>query len=783
VLYEASTGFSPDRFPDVPADWLTGASGDEALEFHEIVLKACEGQRPNRYQTVEELQADLALLQSGQSVRHMRALKRRYARLRVTGVVGTALLVCAIVAALLANYRARLAAQNHTREVALRQQVERSLGRAEAAEQTARQQLYTALVEQARATVRSGELGQRVRALDAIRRAAAITNCAELRGAVLSALALPDLQLEKELPKPGGTTLVELDPALSRVAFCRGTGPLEIVSVAEQRLLTKLPASTNFPAFNARWSRDGRFLAVKRDRTSPGDRADLEVWDVSASRRLFWLQAVDFGIADFHPHRPEFLAGLHDGKIGMWNCETEAQVARFEIPERPMLLRFSPDGTRFAVAYQRDKGTVISVYAVNSGDLLIKQVVPDYVGALDWHPDGNWIVTADHSGAIELIEAATGNIRLLGRHKAQAVMAAFSADGDYLLTAGWEQEFICWDFRRQANAFTIGLNSFQAQLSTDGATCAIITGDAVQLHAFERPSSAREFPENLGPRLRYAVFSPDGHWLAACASGQLGVWNLTRHGPAVVCNDGADARLFFSPTGELFASRDDACFRWQIKTANDKTGTPLMEPLTLTKPEEFTSLCLASNLVVLTRKQNTCMLSSDQAASSVAQWAATADGVSGASPDGRWLGIFQPYSRVLHVYRLPQFEKAATLTNSASIGGFEFSPLGDELAVSSFRGVELWSTATWGSTRLLTNFVSLHYVPGSNCYWLTRDFHTAGLYDAQTLQLLLPLPLGTLPLAASPNGRYLAASVDSTRLQVWDMEEVKHCLKDLRLEW
>ena len=42
----------------------------------------------------------------------------------------------------------------------------------EAAEAASQQQLYTALLEQARATVRSGELGQRVRALDAIRRAA-----------------------------------------------------------------------------------------------------------------------------------------------------------------------------------------------------------------------------------------------------------------------------------------------------------------------------------------------------------------------------------------------------------------------------------------------------------------------------------------------------------------------------------------------------------------------------------------------------------------------------------
>jgi hypothetical protein len=46
----------------------------------------------------------------------------------------------------------------------------------------------------------SGELGQRIRALDAVRRAGAISNSASVRGVAVAALGLPDLQLERELP-------------------------------------------------------------------------------------------------------------------------------------------------------------------------------------------------------------------------------------------------------------------------------------------------------------------------------------------------------------------------------------------------------------------------------------------------------------------------------------------------------------------------------------------------------------------------------------------------------
>jgi serine/threonine protein kinase len=153
VLYEASTGCPPERFPDVPSAWFKDSAGNEALEFHVVVLKACEGQRERRYQTADEMQADLALLQSGQSVRQIRALRRHYARLKVSAVVGTTLLVCAVGIASFAvgiasfaSYRARLEAENRGREMRLRDQAEQNLIRAENAERTARQQLNAALL-------------------------------------------------------------------------------------------------------------------------------------------------------------------------------------------------------------------------------------------------------------------------------------------------------------------------------------------------------------------------------------------------------------------------------------------------------------------------------------------------------------------------------------------------------------------------------------------------------------------------------------------------------------
>ena len=98
--------------------------------------------------------------------------------------------------------------------------------------------------------------------------------------------------------------------------------------------------------------------------------------------------------------------------------------------------------------------------------------------------------------------------------------------------------------------------------------------------------------------------------------------------------------------------------------------------------------------------------------------------------------------------------------------------------------MKFWSTATWERTRLLTNFTGpFLYAPDARSLWLTKDRRASGLYDARTLEPLLLLPTGMLPLAVSPNGRHLAVSVDAQRLQVWDVVKVREQLRELGLDW
>lgn len=804
ALYEASTGHSPEKFPDVPTEWMTNDAGNEALEFHEIILKACEGQRERRYENAEAMQADLALLQSGRSLRRVRALEQRYARLRISGIIGTTLLACALVGVFFANYRARLAAESRAKETHLREQAQSAQARAESAERDARQQLYTALLEQARATVRSGELGQRIEALKVVRRAAAISNSPALRGVALAAFGLPDLRFERELPYDRQYTLRLPDPSFERIALCRDGGPVEIRATSDLRLLATLPASTNLPVYVAEWSSDGRFLAIKRDYPPTGTRSDKEIWDLSsvrlalpnenvpkesgppadAVRRLLLLRDVDYDVMPFHPHLPRLLVA-DNKEVILWDFERCREINRILINGRPHYAQFAPDGERFAVAYnyRPSASSIVSIHQVADGRLLASNVFANVVAAFDWHPSGGWIAVPDSGGGVHRMDAQTGQTRLLGRHKAQATRVDFNPNGSYLMSGGWDREIICWDCRTLQHAFTASLNGYVGRFRADGGAYALETETGVQLLGFERASIPREFTEELGVRLGQAAFSPDSRWLAVVGTERLGVWDLQGAGPAAMATNAAGIRVSFASNGELFADRGGFCIRWRVSPADDASSPPELSSLKLAIPKHFASLCVISNSVVLTSQRGTAVVGQDELGIEPRNWEPTVEGINGVSPDGRWLAVFRLATPELFVYRFPALERVAVLTNASNIRMIQFSPAGNELAVSCRNEVEFWSTATWERTRTTTNSNIQFYSPNGRTLWLSQELRGGGLHDARTLELLAPLPSGTIPLTVSPDGSRLAVSVDARRLQVWDLAKVREQLQELGLDW
>ncbi len=793
LLYEAATGKNRCDFPGLPDDldrWPK-SERDGLIELNEVLARACAPEAKQRHSNAAELAGDLNLILAGRSVRRAYRIERRLRRATLVSVAALVLVFMAVFSNWLQSRQREISEAHARREAALREQAQKSLARAEAAERRTEQQLYTALLEQARARMLSGEMGHRVQAVDALRRAGAISNSAELRREVLVALALPDLRFERELSFGADANFAVPDPSFERLAVSRKREPVEIRTISDNRLLSTLPASTNFPAFHKEWSADGRFLAVRRDLDTGARYGDWEVWNVAEERRVLLLRHVSYNAFSFHPRLPRVIARRSTEAVAIWNLEDGRELIQFPLAGRAVILRFSPQGERFAVVSTLDGSGRLAVHDAANPEAaeLASHSFKESVHRMAWHPNGRALVLPDHGGAVHWVDAQTGETELLGRHKFQAVWAVFSPDGAHLFTGGWDRDLICWDARTKRRVFTASLNTDRIQFSADGRRCAALTKTSVQLHAFERPTAHREFAENLGVRLQLATISPDGRWLAASSARSAGVWDLSGDGAGAIETNAYDMHFHFTPDGgELFGSRgnqrDAACFRWQLTPATNPAAPPELMRLPLRTPQGFTFLGLVSNSVVMTGSKGSQILAPDEVESG--SWVPTIPGVNKVSPDRRWLGVHRPFSASLYVYRLPALEQVARLTHPTSFGDFQFSPLGDEVAITSFRDRGLavfWNTTSWERTRTLTNFSRVLYTPDGGALWLHKDRREAGLYDARTLEPLLLLPTGMLPLALGSDGQRVAVSVDAQRLQLWDLAEVRLRLRELGLDW
>jgi WD40 repeat protein len=157
------------------------------------------------------------------------------------------------------------------------------------------------------------------------------------------------------------------------------------------------------------------------------------------------------------------------------------------------------------------------------------------------------------------------------------------------------------------------------------------------------------------------------------------------------------------------------------------------------------------------------------------------------SSDHRYVALRKPSWRMCWVFRASDMTLVQTIDGDSEVFNFAFTPRGNELAVATRAGVDFHDSTSWHRTRSLPMRMDTHakliFAPDGETVWISSDARSAALYRVRDLKTLLPLPVDTLPLAVTPDGRHLAVSVESRRLQLWDLEEVRKQLRDLGLDW
>jgi WD40 repeat protein len=790
VLYEIATGKGRQQFPEPPTLW-EGRDDEQSLrEFHEILLRACERDSAQRYQSAREMRADLALLQSGKSIRRLRALERRVKVLTRMGIIGVTLLVVVSGAFMLALFQQRAQSQRH---------------RAEAAEQVAKERLWNSYLFQARELRTSGRGGRRFESLELLKKAANIRPSLELRNEAIACLALRDFRPGPE-SKPFVLDLGTIfDRAFERCASCDTNGDITVraLKLPSPTAFIPSPRGTGSRLWFLKFSPDGRFLLTEYHPTNLDLPNLFRVWRLQPQEKLLELtNGIYHSAADFSRDSRLLALSEYQGNITIYHLTTMQLRNEFEQSGEPESLRFSPDASKLAVCgHER---SYIKVRDARTGKTLSTVWPPNIVWGIDWHPGGRLLAAACFDGNVHVWDiVTTQHVAVLEGHTDKVTAVAFSHSGDLIASASYDSSIRLWDALQAKELAQLPITAYGLHFSEDD----LLLGDAAtqggQFGRLEVASGLerRVLHGHQGICVNSGSFSPDGQLLATAGNDGVRFWDVRTCAELGFLSSGETRAVFFLPDGSaLLSVGSGGVRRWNIEVLRGETGLHV-------NASEVTVVPCPS------KKCDSGALSFDGRYLAVSDWTAGAWLLDLAQP-GK-IPVLLPHQGA-HSIALSADNR---LVATATFGGtgvkiwaaatsdlitelpvtgraqVAFSPSGSSLAVGSVHDFALWETNSWKADRPIVEENSKPaagasvFGPDGRMLAISTAYGNVNLVDPKGGNVLARLEgQNQLPLVFSPDSAILVVSQTQPAQKaplviLWDLRLIRRELAAMNLDW
>lgn len=515
-------------------------------DLDNICLKALAKGRTERYQTVEELSADIN--------RHL-AMKpilarqpstwyrvNKYVKRHRVGVAGATLIMILVLGWLTSAVWQRNIA---------RYQADQNLRRAYAADMNLGMQAY----ETANLT--------RLNEIVARYKNTAFTSNWEYR--FLQNLAKPKGQL-LTIPHPNEVWDVTFSPDNKTLATGCADGFARIYQVPEGKLITTT-ATREANIWRLRFSPDGRFLAtVSGDSSS----TSVKVWNAATGAEMLSLVGHNGRVRglDFSPDGRTIATGSRDGTIRVWSAVDGRELKRFvvERASEPEVedLHFTPDGKKLLAA---SKDTSSRLWDIASGRVLFKfDKATSLAAAVS--PDGKRYAFALAEPRIRVFNAnPVKQVLEIARHEARINNLAFSPDGSMVASASSDRTVRFSDARTSAESlnlkthlsevWSVAFSRDGKLIATSGTDFRVFLFDATEL----LKGSSFAFPLNFGGG--WSAISPDRSKVVVRSTERSTptetLWDVTsRRKVAEFAPMESATTGSFSPDGAILATGDTA---------------------------------------------------------------------------------------------------------------------------------------------------------------------------------------------------------------------------------
>ena len=772
-------------------------------DLETIVLKAIAKEPGDRYATAQAIGEDLKRFLEDRPVLARRSTPverfwrwcRRNPGLAAANITAAALTtILAIVSTIAAwtyrDQRDLIGSQLHQIE-ADRDRIRDSEARERQARSEARQQLYQALYDQARAGRFGRQVGQRFQGLEALRRAAAIApeleepseKLAQLRDEVIACLALPDLKpTGRVIARPQGIVLATFDPTLTRYALRFKDGTIQVRRVADDQEVARFQARGDRDIFVFRFSPDGRYLT-----TTHQPDLDLTVWDVV--RRTIAVKdpgPVSWGAARFSPDSRRLAVAHADGEFLIYDLATGQPRRRWRerSPSDPV---FSPDGT--LIALMDHDGRVYSslrILEAESGRIVRSIPIPQLpLEGMVWSPDGATLATTSGEAKIYLWDATTTTRKATLDGLSGGASAAFHPSGALLASTSWDGRMRLWDPVLGRTVLTLTDYSAAPEFSRDGRIVVSLE-DHWTIHQVDPALEYRTLAHAFAQQQGYGdvTIRADGRMLALGTHGGVVLWDLARSTELAVLPIGTTQHLRFEASGDLLTSGATGVQRWPIRCDAQQGQARIGPPHPLRLPVGFCGIDEDPLGRIVAKAAHT------RAYVQIAERAfhvGPLDDVRSVaiSPDGEWLATGSHGKTGAQVWRIRDAVQVAHL----AIDGFvhvQFSRDGKWLMTTS-PPCRLWAAGTWHEVRQIGGR-GLTFSPDSRQVVVQDSSRALRLVETETGRTLARLESPDAcqvdDATFSPDGsRLVVTTNDGPAVHIWDLRAIRRQLTRMGLDW
>jgi WD40 repeat protein len=803
LFYEVSTGQDRAEFPALPIELEQLDRHEGLLELNAIFVKACAGEPRYRYQSVEEMQAELALLQSGKSVRRLRTIERRLARATRTGLVAGGLFAVAMTAYVFTHFQAHVAQKNYERAEGQRL-------RAERAERNALEQLCSAYLAQARASRLNGRTGHRLESLRSISKAVAIASpgdhqlLLQLRNEAIASLALIDVQ-----PVSATTQLVTLsqwppfDARLERFLEAGGDGELRICQATNHQRLFGLPGAVTGPILGTEFSPDGQYVQVV------SQARQCKVWDLRRREVVLATPAEPAAwLWEFSPDSCSLALAFTNGALVVRELASGKTNRVLNLQPDSRDLKFRPDGRAFAI--WRYKARLLEIRDSETGVLIRAWPYEGPERHLAWSPTGARLAAVGGDLTCQVWDAARDRpLQPLRGHASIVVDVGFLGSDDLLTSCSWDGTLRVWAVPNARQLLEVRGSGVRFSLDPVTGRLALLLdrGYGWELKFFDvlRGGIAREYWERTDLEANGpwdVAFSPDERWLASASEDGVHLWNLGNGREAAHLPGPLAQSVAFSEDGtSLLASSKEGVFRTPLRWGRQDTPLEDDTKITLSRPEPlfptpptrpYGRACLTSKgdlfattgggpIQVLRSGTNVAELSGSDGAFYLAT-----------SPDGDWVaaGFRWKFKVELWGARDGRHVREFHLGSPANVA---FSPDSRWLVIGTTDEFRFWEIAT-GTPGLRIMREQSTGLVGHMAF--RQDGKLLALDLGQWLVALLDPATGRelarlehpnsqiiSGLAFSPSGTQLAVATQGHVVQIWDLARTHKELAALKLDW